>query len=196
MYENFLANSINSKTMKGVDITFPLEYKNYIPESLIALWEEIGIGIYCDGLFRVIVPSEYQDLVASCYTMEYDKFILPFMSTAFGDIFAYVENSKMGGYVVFLNIRYGTYKILSNNITLLLNKIIFNKSCLDTWFNLDNYTIVKEKIGIPDIEECYGYIPALAVGGNEDISNIEIVKALPYIDLNTQFIGEFRRADQ
>ena len=65
--------------------------------------------------------------------------VTPFMITVFGDIFAYVKNRVIGDYVVFINIRYGTFKILSENIDILLNIVIFNKSCLENWFLLNEY---------------------------------------------------------
>ena len=52
---------------------------------------------------------------------------LHLLTTVFGDIFAYVKNPVIGNYVVFINVRYGTFKILSENVDILLNVVIFNK---------------------------------------------------------------------
>ncbi|WP_347284619.1 T6SS immunity protein Tdi1 domain-containing protein, partial [Lactobacillus taiwanensis] len=131
-----------------------------------------------------------------CYVMEYDKSFLPFMCTAFGDVFAYVKNPKLNNYIVYLNVRYGTYLILPDNLVLLLNKIIFNKSTLKGWFDLENYPVIQEKLGTPNIDECFGYSLLLAMGGSENFENIEIVKTLPYIDISTQTIGRFTRSDK
>ena len=37
--------------------------------------------------------------------MNYDKSFLPFMCTAFGDVFAYVKNPKLNNYIVYQNVR-------------------------------------------------------------------------------------------
>ena len=55
------------------------------------LIEEVGLGSYCDGMLKIINPSDYQDVLNSCYIMDYDTSFLPFMCTAFGDVFAYVK---------------------------------------------------------------------------------------------------------
>ena len=111
-------------------------------------------------------------------------------------LFRSVKNPKLDNYIVYLNVRYGTYLILPDNLVLLLNKIIFNKSFLKGWFDLENYPVIQEKLGTPDYDECFGYSLLLAMGGSEDIENIKIVKTIPYIDICTQTIGEFEVADK
>lgn len=164
--------------------------------ELTTLWQEVGLGSYCDGMLKIINPSDYQEVLNSCYVMDYDKSFLPFMCTAFGDVFAYVKNPKLDNYIVYLNVRYGTYLILPDNLVLLLNKIIFNKSTLKGWFDLENYPAIQGKLGTPGFDECFGYSPLLAMGGSENFENIEIVKTLPYIDISTQTIGRFNRSDK
>ena len=195
MYEKFLEKSFNSMK-QAVDDAFIAKYADLSYPELNTLWQEVGLGSYCNGLFKLINPSDYQDVLNSCYVMDYDKSFLPFMCTAFGDVFAYVENQKLNNYIVYLNVRYGTYLILPGNLVLLLNKIIFNKSILKGWFDLENYPVIPEKLGTPDYDECFGYSPLLAMGGSENIENIRIVKTLPYIDISTQTIGRFKWSDK
>ena len=195
MYEEFLEKSLNNKR-QAVDDTFIAKYADLSYPELNTLWQEVGLGSYCNGLFKLINPSDYQDVLNSCYVMDYDISFLPFMCTAFGDVFAYVKNPELNNYIVYLNVRYGTYLILPDNLALLLNKIIFNQSFLKGWFDLENYSVMQEKLGTPDFDECFGYSPLLAMGGSENLENIKIVKTLPYIDINTQTIGRFKSADK
>lgn len=195
MYEKFLEKNLNS-IRQSVDDTFIAKYADLSYTELTTLWQEVGLGSYCDGMLKIINPSDYQYVLNSCYVMEYDKSFLPFMCTAFGDVFAYVKNPKLNNYIVYLNVRYGTYLILPDNLTVLLNKIIFNQSFLKGWFDLENYPVIQEKLGTPDYDECFGYSLLLAMGGSEDIENIKIVKTIPYIDICTQTIGEFEVADK
>ena len=195
MYEKFLVKNLNS-IRQAVDDTFIAKYADLSYPELTTLWQEVGLGSYCDGMLKIINPSDYQDVLNSCYVMEYDKSFLPFMCTAFGDVFAYVKNPKLNNYIVYLNVRYGTYLILPDNLAALLNKIIFNQSFLKGWFDLENYSVMQEKLGTPDFDECFGYSPLLTMGGSENLENIKIVKTLPYIDINTQTIGRFKSADK
>lgn len=192
MYEKFLEKSLNS-TRQMVDAAFIAQYANVVSEKIIELWKEVGLGIFCDGLFRIIEPDKYQAIVDDCYPMAGVGSATPFMTTVFGDIFAYVKDSGIGDYVVFINVRYGTFKILSENVEILFNIVIFNKSCLESWFSLDKYSMIKSAKGIPALDECYGYVPALASGGIEAMDNIKILKAIPYIETVLQFIGDLKR---
>lgn len=190
-----LEKNINS-IRQTVDDAFIAKYADLSYPELTTLWQEVGLGSYCDGMLKIINPSDYQDVLNSCYIMDYDKSFLPFMCTAFGDVFAYVKNSRLKNYIVYLNVRYGTYLILPDNLVLLLGKIIFNKSILKGWFDLENYPVIQEVIGTPGYDECFGYSPLLALGGSESIENVRIVKTLPYIDISTQTIGRFKDSDK
>ncbi len=192
MYEKFLEKSLNS-TRQMVDAAFIAQYANVVSEKIIELWKEVGLGAFCDGLFRIIEPDKYQAIVDDCYPMAGVGSVTPFMTTVFGDIFAYVKDCRIGDYVVFINVRYGTFKILSENVEILFNIVIFNKSCLASWFSLDKYSMIKSVKGIPALDECYGYVPALASGGIEAMNNIKILKAIPYIETVFQFIGDLKR---
>ena len=180
MYEEFLEKSLNSKR-QAVDDTFIAKYADLSYPELNTLWQEVGLGSYCNGLFKLINPSDYQDVI---------------MCTAFGDLFAYVKNPRLNNYVVYLNVRYGTYLILPANLRAIFNKVMVNESFLKGWFDLENYPVIQEKLGTPDYDECFGYSLLLALGGSEDIENIKIVKTIPYIDICTQTIGEFEVADK
>ena len=192
MYEKFLDKSLNS-ICQTVDDTFVAKYANVVSEKIIELWKEAGLGTFCDGLFRIIAPDRYQTIIEDSYPLYEYETATPFMTTVFGDIFAYVKNPVIGDYVVFINVRYGTFKILSENVDILLNVVIFNKSCLESWFSLNKYPMIKSEKGVPTLDECYGYVPALASGGIESIDNIKILKAIPYIETVLQFIGNLKR---
>lgn len=192
MYEKFLERNTGCIS-QTVDDTFIAQYAGIAPESLITLWKEAGLGMFCDGLFRIINPEEFQFFADEYNSDSFNKTVLPFMVTAFGDTFIYVDNTIIGNYVMYINMRYGTEKILSNNIGLLLNKFVFNKSILETLFKIERYAEIKDKVGLPQLDECLGYVPALALGGTETDDNIQILKTVPYIEIIAQSIGEFER---
>ena len=104
MYEKFLEKNLNS-IRQAVDDTFIAKYADLSYPELTTLWQEVGLGSYCDGMLKIINPSDYQEVLNSCYVMDYDKSFLPFMCTAFGDVFAYVKNPKLNNYIVYLNVR-------------------------------------------------------------------------------------------
>ena len=53
MYEKLLDKSLNS-TRQMADAAFIAQYANVVSEKIIELWKEVGLGTFCDGLFRII----------------------------------------------------------------------------------------------------------------------------------------------
>ncbi|MHC8440384.1 T6SS immunity protein Tdi1 domain-containing protein, partial [Bacteroides hominis] len=67
------------------------------------------------------------------------------------------------------------------------------EGCLKRNFELkvSDFHKLVERLGLPAKDECYGYVPALALGGSKSLDNIQVVKMLPYIDMIAQMIGAF-----
>lgn len=192
MYEKFLERNTGCIS-QTVDDTFIAQYAGIAPESLITLWKEVGLGIFCNGLFRVINPADYQEFVNQHYQREYNKGTIPFMVTAFGDLFVYAKSSQIRSHIVYLNVRYGTFQIFTDDLSFLFNILLINKSSLRLNFKLDHYVRLAERYGLPQADECFGYVPALSAGGEDTDEHIQVVKIFPYIDMAAQFIGEFER---
>lgn len=180
MYERFLESSTED-TRQPVDADIISKYSGIVPEQLIILWQEAGWGIFCDGMVRLVNPEDYQGFVNEYFHKDYNETVTPFMVTAFGDIFACAISRALGNHIVFLNIRYGTFQILPNHPEVLLNTHLFDKK---NYYALDSYPEIKEKIGVPHMDECFGYTP-----------DIQRVKLLPYIEIIAQSIGEFELED-
>ena len=85
MYETFLERNTDC-IRQTVDDAFIAQYADIAPESLTTLWKEVGLGIFCNGLFRIINPEEFQDFADEYNSDSFNKTVLPFMATAFGHI--------------------------------------------------------------------------------------------------------------
>lgn len=135
MYEKFLERNTDC-IRQTVDDAFIAKYADIAPENLIALWKEAGLGMFCDGLFRIINPEEFQDFADEYNSDSFYKTALPFMGNSFRGYFR-LRESPLSGITSYINVRYGTYKNLSSNIALLLNKCVFNESTLKAWFKVE-----------------------------------------------------------
>lgn len=93
MYERFLNQNIDCKRQVADD-AFLAKYADIAPKELIALWQEVGLGIFCNGLFQIMNPADYQEFVNQYYQREYNEAAIPFMVTAFGDLFVYIKSSQ------------------------------------------------------------------------------------------------------
>ena len=195
MYEKFLSQNMECERQVADD-AFLAKYANTAPKELITLWQEVGLGIFSNGLFRIVSPNDYQDFVDT-YIEDREKqfeYSLPFMTTAFGDIFVWVKDIFQNReYVIFINVRSGDWDIVTSRMDLLFSLYIASEGCLKRNFELkvSDFHKLVERLGLPAKDECYGYVPALALGGSKSLDNIQVVKMLPYIDMIAQMIGAF-----
>lgn len=195
MYEKFL--SLNTECARqAVDKAFIAKYANTAPKELVTLWQEVGLGIFCNGVFRIVSPDDYQDFVDT-YIEDKDRYFeysLPFMTTAFGDVFVWVKDIFQNReYAIFINVRSGNWSIITSRIDLLFSLYMADEKWLKKFFDLKvtDFSKLTDKLGIPKVDECFGYVPALALGGSKSLKNVQIVKMLPYIEIIAQMIGAF-----
>lgn len=95
MYEEFLSRHMKC-ARRAVDNDCLAKYANIAPKELLALWQEVGLGTFCNGLFRLLPPEEFI-FWDDAYLGEPEQFKLQilFMITAFGDIFVWVNDTYM-----------------------------------------------------------------------------------------------------
>lgn len=188
MYEEFLNNN-ESALRFDADATIIAKYLNKAPNQLTCLWEEVGFGIFCNGLFRIINPENYQPFVDEYFASKDDNYRIPFMITAYGDLFVWINNTRhIGNHILYINMRYGTYQFLGDESSFepILNFLVFEPDTIDDYFRLKGYNRIRENMGVPAMDECFAYVPALVLGGKEADKNIQIVKILPYIEIIAQ----------
>ena len=194
MYEKFLSQNMECERQVADD-AFLAKYANTAPKELITLWQEVGFGTFYNGLFRLLPPEEFI-FWNDAYIGESGQIKpqIPFMITVFGDIFVWVYDTCLNeSYVAYINIRRGTWKIGASNIKILINVRILSNTCIKM-FDLEMFPALVSKLGRLAEDECYGYVPALALGGDNDIDKVERVKYVPYIDLICQSLGDFEFA--
>ena len=160
-------------------------YKDKLPESIIQFWQQEGWGGFIDGLIWIINPDSVIDYIPQW--MDYGGHGIPFMRTAFGDIVLwvpYVHKNRIE--IIF--IRYQDYNVIGDDLTHLFEKSFCNEEVLAHKLNSDNFQAALQKLGPLKPDECYGYEPALALGGEENINNLKIVKYIEHLDILTQLL--------
>ncbi|MCM1006334.1 MAG: DUF1851 domain-containing protein [Ruminococcus flavefaciens] len=157
-------------------------YTQKIPKSLIEIWMKCGLGSFLGGYVRIINPDDYIDLLKSSYFR--GDVAIPIMVTAFGDIITWEKNK----YVGIVEYRYGKSDIMISDFDLFL--ILLNDgSFTDKFFQLNKYQEALKRYGKLSMDECFGYVPILALGGKENVDNIKKVRTKEHIALITDLAG-------
>ena len=106
------------------------------------------------------------------------------MVTAFGDVITWEENKFVG----IVKYKYGSSEIMISNFDLFL--ILLNDdSFVSKFFQLDLYKKAVETYGELAYDECFGFVPLLALGGKETVDQIKKVKIREHIALITELAG-------
>ena len=178
--ENVLSDFIK---YSDVDEKIINKYENQLPQEIIDLWKNYGYGTFYNGYLKVINPNEYKELVEKTYFQ--GNVSIPILATAFGDIITWEKNQFLG----ILKYRYGENDVISDGFDFFFEDLQAGE------FDKEHFTISKykdaiDKYGKLEYDECFGYTPILAMGGNESVENLKNVKIKEYIAIISNFIGE------
>ena len=173
-------NKNNYTKYSDVSINTINKYKGVLPEELLTIWQNMGYGIYEDGFIQLLEPS------------------IVFGVTALGDLLIWEGNdnwtisSDEGNRILFINIRKCTSEILGD-MDFLLNFTLGDETAIidKEYFDSLPYLNIKGKLPTLQYGQCYGYVPALALGGKASSKNLQVVDVKSYIDIIGQAVGKF-----
>ena len=161
------------------------EYKDRVPEQLIQLWKEDGWGGYADGLIWTINPARYQEIIPQW--LELGSESVPFLRTCFGDLIVW-DDKTMGATVKMIDIRHCQREIIDKDISEMFETSFCHDVYLYYSLKAKDFPEIKNKLGVLKNDECYGYEPALILGGDEIIENLKIVKFDIHLNIITQML--------
>ncbi len=166
------------KTSEGI-IT---SYIGKIPEDMLEVWKQYGFGSILGGYLKIVNPDEFQPLLKDVYVRNENAIVL--FTTSMGDIIVWEDNK----YLILLNFRRGKMKGISSGFKYFFSDLE-DASFLDEDMDWLPYPEVANKLGVPNFNECFGYVPILGLGGSEKVENLSKVKLVEHIYLITQFMG-------
>ncbi|KJY90515.1 MULTISPECIES: GAD-like domain-containing protein [Pseudoalteromonas] len=171
------------------------EYKNQLPERLLEYWQEYGFCGWGNGIFWTVNPSEYSDVLkAWLENINFDKkekienYNVIGLS-AFGEIIVW---GKESGNSIDINSAYGmifpsdnTDKLIERGEERMIDLFyaVLSKESLDLddINDLPLFERAVEKLGPLENGEIYGFVPALALGGEPKLENLQKVKATEHL---------------
>lgn len=161
---------------RDIDVSRIEQYKGRLPEELFDFWREFGLGTFYNGYLKAIDPNEYIELVQQSY---FDgEVTIPIFATAFGDIITWEDNKYIG----ILKYRYQDSDIISTGFEDFFEEV--EEGVLDDdYFTIKKYNAAVKKYGELEYDECFGYVPLLALGGKESVKNLKKVKMREHIAL-------------
>ena len=160
-------------------------YQGKLPNRLLDYWQEHGWCGYGGGLFWLVNPQDYEDVVAywlSGTLFEARDTYHLIARSAFGDLYLWGENT---GSVLTIAAYDGAHSSgdeeRDNKIHGLLMWLM--TECI--YFD-DLFEPARERLGTLAADEMYGFVPALMLGGSDSLERLEKLKAVEHLVLLAQ----------
>lgn len=150
-----------------------------LPDDLIEFFRQHGIGQYDDGLFRTVTPMRAKPLAEAWG--EPRAFDSIFLVNAFG-CFVYRDAGENHLVSVWSNTRMELFPDVAD---------VFDTTLCDPGFLKNamlrpDFRTASKRLGPPDEDECFGFVPAIALGGDGSAESIHRVKVREHLALLAQ----------
>ncbi|UPT69981.1 MAG: DUF1851 domain-containing protein [Flavobacterium sp. JAD_PAG50586_2] len=148
------------------------------------IWKKFGLRSYRDGLFWMVNPDEYNDLARQFPHISNTAIVLA--RTSIGNLFL-LEKLDIGDSITYLNTHFGTTTIVSTDFEVFIE---FNLAA-DPFWERECYGKIELKAAKKHkltADECLTFIPALALGGDEKVSNLEKVNIKKNLEMLAQLL--------
>ena len=171
-------------------------YRPHVPAMLVDLWESVGIGSWKSGRLRICNPIEYRDVLEMVFASDADLSIEDchvYATSVFGTLYFWSERHFSGtidlidGRVICSGLTSPEEKG-DPEVDFLLSLFDPDKDTLD-WFDDEQKPLygraVKEH-GRPGRDDCFGFVPAIALGGDPNLENVRKYPALAHFGFLAQ----------
>ncbi|WP_268800130.1 GAD-like domain-containing protein [Pseudomonas huanghezhanensis] len=165
-------------------------YRGKLPNQLLEYWAEHGWCGYGNGIFWLVNPQEYEGVVASWIEgtklEERDTYHL-IARGAFGDLYLWGEKTGFSLKItsVFSRCVIHDFEITSEEMDRELQGFIVSRN-VDSNDVEDLFNPTRRKLGTLRHDEMYGFVPALMLGGEPTLDQVEKVKAVEHLILLSQ----------
>jgi len=143
--------------------------KKALPKEIIKLWTDYGFGNYGNGIIKIVDPRDYMGSFYKWIGKE-DFNKIPFVITAFGDIFFY---DRANGKISFLDIHYRQIELCTDTWQEFFDKFLVNERIRLAVLKEKLFNEALNKIGKLKDNEIYMFVPALIIGGTEAVESIK-----------------------
>lgn len=163
----------------GEDIHVPAG----VSEPLRRLWALHGFGSYGDGLIWTPRPSTFADLLPEWTGLSSDRAVV-IARFSFGD-FAFWFDHRL----FFVNVHRGHLEELPGDPEFLFDEMLCDDVFLDDFLRRQLHEVCTDRLGQVAQDECFGFVPALALGGTEHLDKVRKVKLREHLAMLARING-------
>ncbi len=157
-------------------------YAGRVPEPVLRAWSEHGSGLIGDdGYVRLLDPDHALEMLDGVIGMP--EGTVPVFVTGMGDLLLWIDPLFH-----LVRFRWGTIEPFSADPEQLIADIQQPQMLADI-LERRPYTAALPRLGIPTIDQCFGYVPLLALGGSTDPDRLDLGGLWEHLALIVHMVG-------
>lgn len=161
-------------------------FAGQVPSEVVDLWRRQGAGfVGDDGFFRAVDPDRAAQMLEGVFAMPDGSTVL--FATALGDIVFHA-----GGSYFVVKFRFGAIDLAQGVSFDDLVALIEDARHRDAVWQWQPYPAARDRDGAPEFEQCFGFVPLLALGGPNDAAHLQLGGLYEHLALITQLAGQPR----
>lgn len=158
-------------------------YAEHVPGGVVEQWRSQGAGIVGDGFFRVVDPERAATRLEGVIALPEASTVL--LTTALGDLIVHVN----GLYLV-VKSRFGAIDLIEGRSFADLVALIEDPRQRDVAWEWQPYPAARERDGVPELEQCFAFVPLLALGGPNTADNLQLGGLYEHLAVIAQVAGQ------
>jgi len=178
-FKDFARKHGPAAACRAVPAASVVAHRKSLPERLIAEWEDSGWCAYADGLIWLVDPDELKAPLKEW--MGAANMSIPFARTAFGHLFLWNADAAY-----MLDPQYGTLAKIVNKIEVVFDYVLCREQYLDDVLDRKLYRKALKRLGPLEFDDCYGFEPAIALGGPGTLDTLRKVKLREHLSILAQ----------
>ena len=179
-FKKFLSVHGQGSNCRAVPAETLLSYEGLLPAKLLEHWSSSGWCGYGDGLLWVVNPEDLRDPMSEWLGAEAGN-AHPILRTAFGDVIFVNPDG-----IFYLDVRDDSITAMSKNVQIVFEFSLSDDEFLNHIVDRPLFKQASSRLGQLAVDECYGFTPALALGGSESAESLERVKLREYLSILAQ----------
>ena len=159
-------------------------YRGVLPDALLELWARVGLGRYGGGLIQLVNPDEYKPVLYGWLMLDTpnpDR--VPIAISAFGKLLYYRKLAEGAEDVAFIDPHWRSTDVVNWSLVDFFNESMCDDEIVEDVLQSDLFAECGTKYGALMDDEIYFYVPALALGGSEDVESMGKGNALVHLEL-------------
>jgi hypothetical protein len=187
--QSFVTKHISDSSVEPAPSALVEAYRGVLPDELLELWTRVGLGRYGDGLIQLVNPDEYKPVLYGWLmlaTPNPDR--IPIAISAFGKLFYYRKLAEGAEDVAFIDPHWRSTDVVNWSLEDFFNDSMCDEEIIEDVLQSELFTECVAKYGALAENEIYFYVPALALGGSEDVNSMDKGSALVHLELLLQMI--------